>query len=91
MINKANVNITNECISSINILDCLLNDIEIGLIKKSFQFSIDFMMDNFNIIKFNNIQSIVKSFYTNNLNQLKINLIDLKKELKRIIKNIYDL
>ena len=85
MITTSNIKFVKGLESSINIIDILKEDIQTGLINKTFEFSINYLFNNFNCITNNRIKAIKKSYYTNNFKLLNSKLTDLKNELINLI------
>ena len=88
--NISNVKKVNRCVSIVNIVECVIDDIETekNFMIKSFNFTINYLLDVFHI-KFSDVRNIVKYFNLKRYDVVISLLNNIIKRCKNYIKSYY--
>ena len=90
-LNQTNIKSVNSCRSIINITDILIDDVknQYEFVNRSFNYTINYLLDSFSIIKFDDVKNIVKYFNLKRFEVVVSLLTDLQKRCKETIKSYY--
>ncbi len=88
-LNLSNLTLYNNAISTINVIDNILLDMDYNILNNSFNFYVNNVLFNYDLITNNDLKLIIKAYNTNNNVLLKNKLNDLKIKCKDYIKSFH--
>ena len=88
-LNLSNLTLYNNAISTINVIYNILLDMDYNILNNSFNFYVNNVLFNYDLITNNDLKLIIKAYNTNNNVLLKNKLNDLKIKCKDYIKSFH--
>ena len=89
-LNLSNLTLYNNAISTINVIDNILLDMQYNILHNSFNFYVNNVLFKYDLITNNDLKVIIKAYNTNNNVLLENKLNDLKVKCKDYIKSFHN-